>query len=243
MRNLNSEFADNAHRKYAYDFDYRMHEFMLREFKPYLPRGRALELGCYHGGFTERLAAIYPDLTVVEGASDLIEIARARVGDKARFTLSRFEDFVPDGPFDAAFLLHTLEHLDDPATVLRRIGSWLSPTGRLFVAVPNAFAASRQIAVAMGLIAYATAVTDGEALHGHRRTYSMDALKHDVSAAGLQIIEFGGILFKPLANFQFDRALREGLVGDDYLTGCFELGKSYPELCASIYVVCGPSVS
>jgi hypothetical protein len=45
----------------------------------------------------------------------------------------------------------------------------------------------------------------------------------------------GGILFQPLANFQFDRALKDNIVGDDYLNGCFELGKSYPELCASVY--------
>ena len=125
-------------------------------------------------------------------------------------------------------------------TLLRRIGSWLCPSGRLFVAVPNAYAASRQIAVAMGLIPHATAVTEGEALHGHRRTYCKETLQSDVRAAGLRMVSEGGILFKPLANFQFDRVLREKIVGDDYLNGCFELGKAYPELCASVYVVCSP---
>jgi len=238
MRDLNAEFSDNEHRRYAYDFDYRMHDFMLRAFQPNLPPGRALELGCYQGAFTERLMKIYSDLTVVEGASDLIDAARARVGPDVRFVLSRFEDFQPRERFDAAFLLHTLEHIEEPVTLLNRIGSWLSPGGRLFVAVPNAFAASRQIAVAMGLIPHATAVTEGEALHGHCRTYCVDTLRGDVRAAGLQIVDHGGIVFKPLANFQFDRALREEIVGDDYLNGCFELGKAYPELCASIYVVC-----
>src|SRR5688572_19023227 len=93
MRDLNNEFADTENRKYAYDFDYRMHDFMLRAFKPNMPVGRALELGCYHGAFTERLAGIYSDLTVVEGASELIEVARKRVGKGVRFVLSRFEDF------------------------------------------------------------------------------------------------------------------------------------------------------
>jgi 2-polyprenyl-3-methyl-5-hydroxy-6-metoxy-1,4-benzoquinol methylase len=238
MRDLNSEFADNAHRQYAYDFDYRMHDFMLRAFQPNLLPGRALELGCYHGAFTERLTKIYRDLTVVEGASELIDVARTRVGQDVRFVLSRFEDFEPQERFDAAFLLHTLEHIEDPVTLLRRIGSWLSPGGRLFVAVPNAYAASRQIAVAMGLIPYATAVTEGEALHGHCRTYCMETLRSDVQAAGLHTVDIGGIVFKPLANFQFDRALKENIIGDEYLNGCFELGKTYPELCASIYVVC-----
>lgn len=239
MRDLNTEFADTEDRKYAYDFDYRMHDFMLRSFKPQLPAGRALELGCYHGAFTERLTKIYRDVTVVEGASELIEVARKRVGKNVRFVMSRFEEFQPAERFDAAFLLHTLEHLDDSVAVLRRIGTWLSPGGRLFVAVPNAYAASRQIAVAMGLIPYPTAVTEGEAKHGHRRTYCMDTLQGDVEAAGLRVLDKGGIVFKPLANFQFDRALRDGIIGDDYLNGCFELGKAYPDLCASIYVVCG----
>ena len=238
MRDLNLEFADNQHRQYAYDFDYRMHAYMLKAFQPHLPQGRALELGCFEGGFTQRLMKIYPQLTVVEGSSALVDIARARVGGDVKFVCSRFEDYQPDAAIDAAFLIHTLEHIDEPVQLLARIGSWLSPSGRLFLAVPNAYAASRQIAVSMGLIPHATAVTEGEALHGHCRTYCLDTLKRDARAAGLRIEEFGGVLFKPLANFQFDRLLREGIINDDYLAGCYEVGKLYPELCSSIFVVC-----
>ena len=90
-----------------------------------------------------------------------------------KFVLSRFEDFAPAQRFDAVFLTHTLEHLDEPVEILRRIGTWLTPTGRLFVVVPNANAASRQIAVAMGLTSHPTAVTPGEYEHGHRRTYDL----------------------------------------------------------------------
>jgi 2-polyprenyl-3-methyl-5-hydroxy-6-metoxy-1,4-benzoquinol methylase len=243
MRDLNQEFSDNEHRQYAYDFDYRMHAFMMRRFEASLPHGRAIELGCYHGDFTRLLTAHYADLTVIEGAGDLVEIARSRVPAAVRFVHSRFEDFAPDGVYDAAFLVHTLEHLDDPVAVLRRIRSWLSPTGRLFVVVPNAHAASRQIAVGMGLIPYASAVTEGEHLHGHRRTYSLDVLKHDVSQAGFRIEDCGGIMFKPLANFQLDRCLAEGIIGEPFLEGCFELGKIYPDLCASIFTVCSPGAT
>ena len=241
MRDLNREFSDTENRQYAYDFDYRMHEFMLRVFQPYLRSGRALELGCYQGEFTRRLSAIYNDLYVVEGASELIEIARARVGGTVEFVHSRFEQFEPLKKFDSAFLIHTLEHLDEPVSVLRRIGSWLSSDGRLFVAVPNAHAASRQIAVGMGLISHATAVTEGESLHGHQRTYCIDTLKRDIHDAGLKIVDFGGVMFKPLANFQFDLCLRNKIIDDRFLEGCFNLGKIHPDLCASIYVVCAPS--
>lgn len=238
MRELNQEFADNRHRKYAYSFDYLMHEYMLRTFEPFLLKGRALELGCYEGVFTEKLTALYDDLTVVEGASELVERAQSRVGNNVKFVLDRFENFEPSAYFDAIFLLHTLEHIDEPVAVLRRIGTWLSPWGRLFVAVPNANAASRQIAVAMGLISSVTAVMEGEAMHGHRRTYCSDTLKRDILAADLTVVESGGVLFKPLANFQFDTLLEKGIITKDYLEGCFVLGTRYPNLCASIYAIC-----
>lgn len=241
VRDLNTEFADTAERKYAYDFDYRMHDYMLRTFELMLPRnGRALELGCFEGGFTRKLAAIFRDLTTVEGASELIEVARAASPAHVKFVLSRFESFEPDAPFDAVFLTHTLEHLDEPVALLRRIGSWLSPTGKLFLVVPNAHAASRQIAVAMGLISHPTAVTEGEHEHGHRRTYDMAGLLDHVAQGGLRVVETGGVFFKPFANFQFDKLIAGGVIGEDYLEGCFKLGLAYPDLCASIYAICGP---
>jgi SAM-dependent methyltransferase len=241
QRDLNREFADTEDRKYAYDFDYRMHAYMLRTFEAKLPRGgRALELGCFEGEFTQRLAAIFPDLTTVEGSSDLIDIARAKAPPGVTFVLSRFEDFEPAAKFDAVFLTHTLEHLDEPVELLRRIGTWLTPSGRLFLVVPNANAASRQIAVAMGLISHPTAVTPGEFEHGHRRTYDLPALKGHVAEAGLVAVETGGVFFKPFANFQFDKLIASGLIGEDYLEGCFKLGALYPDLCASIYAICAP---
>jgi 2-polyprenyl-3-methyl-5-hydroxy-6-metoxy-1,4-benzoquinol methylase len=41
------------------------------------------------------------------------------------------------GPYDVAFMVHCLEHLDDPAKVLRQVATCLAPDGRLIVVVPN----------------------------------------------------------------------------------------------------------
>jgi 2-polyprenyl-3-methyl-5-hydroxy-6-metoxy-1,4-benzoquinol methylase len=238
VRPLEDEHADTQDRRYAYDFDYRMHDYMLRTFAP-LPGGRALELGCYHGEFTKKLIPHFDSLTVVEGAADLIEVARNTVGDRAQFIHARFETFEPERAFDAVFLIHTLEHLDDPGPLLTRISSWLGPDGKLFLAVPNAYAASRQIAVAMGLIPSPTAVTEGEYSHGHRRTYDLAGLRNELTSAGLAVLASGGVFFKPFANFQFDQLISSGVIGEDYLEGCYRLGEHYPELCASIFAVCG----
>ena len=239
MRDLNTEHGDSAERKYAYQFDYLMHDYMMQTFRPFITGQKALELGCYKGEFTKRLSESFSSVTVVEGSGQLIGEARNNVTrPNVKFLHGTFEGIELNERFEAIFLIHTLEHLDDPGTVLKRIENWLAPQGRLFLAVPNANAASRQIAVKMGLIPYNSAVTEGEYSHGHRRTYSLDTLENEVRGAGLSVLGRGGILFKPLANFQFDQALEAGIVGQDYLDGCYRLGMTYPDLCASIYLVC-----
>lgn len=240
-RDYNQEFQNNAHRNYFYDFDARLRRYMLETFGPWLSEGPALELGCFEGEFTQLFAKRFEDLTVVEAASDLIEVTRARVGQHAKFVCSTFETAELEPRYDNIFLIHTLEHLDDPQSVLERISRWLSPKGKLFIAVPNANAPSRQIAVKMGLIEHNSAVTEGEQLHGHRVTYSLDTLEGEVRRAGWNVKHRGGVFFKPLANFQLDKAVETGLIDDRFMDGCYQLGQHYPDLCASVFVICEKS--
>ena len=237
VRDYNAEYKSGSG-PYAYTFDVVLRRYILRALDPFLPDGRALELGCYTGEMTELIAARYADLTVVEASDELLTAARARLGSRASFVCGTVETVDLPGPYDAIFLVHTLEHLDDPIAVLRRAAGWLTGSGRLFVVVPNADAASRQIAVEMGLIRHNDAVTESEQAHGHRRTYRLDTLARDARAAGLRILQSGGVFFKPLANFQFDRLMGGDVISDGYLEGCYRLGMRYPELCASIYLVC-----
>lgn len=239
VRDLNKEFADEDDRKYAYDFDYILRDYMMDTFAAFLPKGRVLEMGCYKGEFTKKLCKHYSDVTVLEGASDLIAEAKKNVGKNVRFIEGMFESVKLDEQFDAIFLSHTLEHLDDPIPVLKRIRQWLTPTGRFFLICPNANAPSRQIAVKMGLITHNSAVTEGEAKHGHRCTYSLDTLERDARLGGFDIQHRGGVFFKPFANFQFDRLIAEKIIDKAYLDGCYQLGQIYPDLCASIYLICG----
>jgi 2-polyprenyl-3-methyl-5-hydroxy-6-metoxy-1,4-benzoquinol methylase len=239
MRSHNLEYQDNQGRKYSYDFDAVIRRYMLKTFEPQFIRGGSvLELGCHKGDMTEQILEYFPAVTAIEAASDLVAGVRARFPGRANVILSTFEDASLPDRYDNVFLIHTLEHLDHPVEVLARIRQWLSPSGRLFVAVPNANALSRQIAVRMGLIEHNAAVTPAEAQHGHRRTYSMDVLLSDVRHAGYRLDDHGGILVKPLANFQFDQALASGIVNEAYLQGCHELAKMYPDLSASLYAVC-----
>jgi len=241
-RNYDEEILDAADHKYGYDFDFDvMHRFMLEAFEPFLVQGGALELGCLEGRFTRRLASKFSEITCVEASALALESARRNLTDlpSIEFVQGLFENIDLKERYENIILTHVLEHLDDPVFVLKRINDeWLSDSGRLFVVCPNANAASRQIAVKMGLISHNSAVTPAEQEHGHRITYSLDTLERDLVSAGLKVEYRSGIFFKALANFQWDQLLQTDIISEAYLEGCYKLGQQYPDLCASIFFVC-----
>jgi 2-polyprenyl-3-methyl-5-hydroxy-6-metoxy-1,4-benzoquinol methylase len=239
-RDYDDEMRDNEGRRYAYGFDFDvMHPFMIRAFKPFFNPGNVLELGSFKGDFTRRLLSFFADVTCVEASDAALAEARRRLQGNIQFVNSTFEAATLPRRYDHIVMTHVLEHLDDPIGVLRRVNSeWLEQGGRLFLACPNGNAPSRQIAVKMGLISHNCAVTQAEAEHGHRRTYTLDTLERDATAAGLNVVYRTGIFFKALANFQWDRLLQTDIVSTEYLEGCYQLGQHYPDLCASIFLLC-----
>lgn len=240
QRDLDRESKDNENRSYFYGFDYDvMHPYMIRSFETFFLSGNVLELGCFEGAFTERLAVLFDEVVAVEGSAEAAYKAQGRLGDKATVINDNFETVNLDRRFNNVILTHVLEHLDDPVSLLGRIRTeWLKPGGRLFLVCPNANAPSRQIAVKMKLISHNSAVTPAEHAHGHRRTYTLDTLERDAVAGGLQVRHRSGIFFKAFANFQWDRILQTDIVSPAYLDGCYDLGQVYPDLCASIFLLC-----
>lgn len=223
--------------KYAYDFDYLMHEYIINELKEFFVIGNAVEVGCYEGHMTELLTPHFSTLTVVEADKEFAKKVSKRL-PAVEAIHSRIEDFPLNRKFDNAFIVHTLEHIKNDVEVLATLGNLLSERGRLFVVVPNATAGSRQIAVAAGLIENPYGITDSEREHGHLRTYDSRTLRKVVDDVGLKVIASGGIFFKALANFQLDASMKSGVIGEEYLRGCLLLSKRYPDLCSSIYAVC-----
>jgi 2-polyprenyl-3-methyl-5-hydroxy-6-metoxy-1,4-benzoquinol methylase len=239
-RNYDLEMRDNLERRYAYGFDFDvMHPFMIRSFVPFFATGNVLELGSFKGDFTRRLLPYFGDVTCVEASDAALAEARRRLPAAVKFVNSTFEAAALPQRYDHIVMTHVLEHLDDPVGVLKRVNcEWLGERGRLFLVCPNGNAPSRQIAVKMGLISQNSAVTPAEAEHGHRRTYTLDTLERDAVAAGLKVVHRTGIFFKALANFQWDRLLQTDIVSAEYLEGCYQLGQQYPDLCASIFLLC-----
>ncbi len=241
MRNFDKEAKTFGDRQYNYEFDDVVRHFALETFSPFLRVGPALELGCHEGGMSRLLIEQFVDLTVVDAAESALDVARKCLPSHVHFVHGEFETVTLPRRFEMIFIINVLEHVDDAVLILRRASEWLTDSGRLFILVPNANAPSRQIAVRMGLITHNQSVTDAEYKNGHRRTYSLDTLQRDLRAADLHVDQIGGVVFKGLANFQMDKALAVGIISPEYLDASYELGKVYPDLCASLYAVCGPA--
>jgi 2-polyprenyl-3-methyl-5-hydroxy-6-metoxy-1,4-benzoquinol methylase len=186
------------------------------------------------------LLAHFDEVTCVEASDAALSRAKQSLGDKVTYYNALFDNVTLPRRYENVVLTHVLEHVDDPVGLLERINKeWLTESGRLFLACPNANAPSRQIAVKMGLISHNDAVTLAEAKHGHRRTYSLDTLEREATAAGLNVIYRSGIFFKALANSQWDRLLKTDIISKEYLDGCFKVGQLYPDLCSTIFLICG----
>lgn len=236
-RNYDLEAIELKDKKYNYDFDGIVREYMFRTWEKYFTNDRVLEVGCYHGESTVYLNKYFSDLTVVEPSAECIKIASQRVKEPTIFVNDVIENFESSNRFKHIFLVNTLEHCESPELILIKLKSLLDIDGKLYILVPNANAPSRHLASFMKIVDYSTAVTDAEWMHGHRRTYSFDTLNHDVTKAGFKVIDRGGIIFKGLANYQFDLALKHEIINTDYIEACYELGKIYANQTASIYVI------
>ncbi len=235
-RNLDKEFSANAERRYIYDFDSTIRLSLLDRVSSFLDTdGLTLEIGAFEGLMTSQILSRFSKLTVLEGSHLLASGIRERFGETVSVVPSLLEDVNFDPVFRNIFLVHTLEHLDDPISALSRICSWLDSDGILVVAVPNADALSRQIATKMGLMESTTSVTEGERLQGHQRTYSLRTLLSDISSAKLHLVDYGGVVVKPLSNSQFDVALSTGVISAEYVRACEDLALTYPDLCATVY--------
>ena len=239
-RNYDLESSDNEDRMYKYEFDLQIRKSLINRFNKLVglkSEKTCLEVGSFDGSMTELILAYHDFVTVVEPSHKLSRLLVDKFGGRIDVIESTIENLGLGKKFDYIYLIHTLEHLDKPVDSLKHMGGLLKDGGHLFVAVPNARALSRQIATEMGIVSFHSAVTDGERLQGHRRTYTLDTLNFDLKSSGLSVLYSGGVLLKTLANFQFDASLSSGVISQDYIDALDRLSEVYPDFSSSIFAI------
>jgi SAM-dependent methyltransferase len=114
---------------------------------PPLPGSRLLDVGAGTGEYLARMAKLGWEVWGLEPTLSLARVAAARPAIPAgrieakAIECATYEDSI----FDAVALSHSLEHLHDPRSALRKIRRWLRPGGLLRVWIPNFATWERQL--------------------------------------------------------------------------------------------------
>lgn len=124
----------------AIELEYkRRHKLMAQAgFKP---GDNLLEIGCGAGQFISTCVDTYNwhgmDFSpegIAEAIKRLPDLPENRLNAGA---IEHFSPDVPDGGFDGVLIFDTIEHVYDPAPMLKRAASWLKPNGKMIVTTPD----------------------------------------------------------------------------------------------------------
>ncbi len=99
------------------------------------PSGEVLELACGTGLWTERLAAHADRVTAIDGSSEMLELCRARVGEKGvDYVQADLFEWEPQRTYDVCFFSFWLSHVPDERfdAFWEKVRRALTPNGRVF---------------------------------------------------------------------------------------------------------------
>ncbi len=236
MRNLDeiSEFYNEN------DFDYILLYYALKIFENLRFGDEFLEMGCSIGLSTKYLLNYAKSIDVVEGSVRNIEKAKKRIGDnpKAKFYHALWEDFkYPKQKYSDIIWFRGIEHVENPLPILINIKKALKLNGRIHITFPNALSLHRRLGVYMGIIKSPWEFSERDIKLGHYDIYDRFEVINLLREAGYKILDFQGIILKPLPNDKMMELYKEN---PKLIEALFEIGKELPDYCAEIYICATP---
>jgi len=216
---------------YNAGFHSKMISFLAEEAERHYFGRTCLVLGPSEGGEQEmRLGKFFGSVLCVDASARVLSTLRKKCPGYS-YQTALFEELELGEKFDTIILMHVLEHVRDPVSVLKRIARHLSPKGKLILAVPNALSFHRLLGAEMGLLKTPYSLNASDRKVGHRRVYDKKTAVRDLEKAGLSVLVSKGIFFKPFGNSQM-----ESLEGAQ-IRGLFLIGEKFPENCAELFFV------
>ena len=166
-----------------------------------LKGARALDVGCGGGLLSEALARSGAEVTAIDLAPAVLEVARLHLhesGLSVDYREVSAEALAEEMParFDVVTCMEMLEHVPDPASVIRACAQLLKPGGRLFLSTlnrtPRAFGAA--IVGAEYLLRLLPRGT-----HHYAQFIKPSEMAADLRAADLVLDDVSGIAYNPFS--------------------------------------------
>jgi 2-polyprenyl-6-hydroxyphenyl methylase/3-demethylubiquinone-9 3-methyltransferase len=162
---------------------------------------RVLDVGCGGGLLSEALAREGADVTAIDLAPEVLEVARMHLyesGLKVDYRQIAVETLAEQEPgaFDVVVCMEMLEHVPDPASVIAASARLLKPGGALFVSTLNRTP-----------LAFGAAILGAEYLlrllprgtHHYAGFIRPSELAAAVRTAGLELKDVSGLHYQPFS--------------------------------------------
>ncbi|QNN47031.1 bifunctional 2-polyprenyl-6-hydroxyphenol methylase/3-demethylubiquinol 3-O-methyltransferase UbiG [Thermomonas brevis] len=168
---------------------------------------RVLDVGCGGGLLSEALAKSGAQVTAIDLAPNLLKVARLhglelsqqQPGIKVEYRQMPVEALAGEAPasFDAVTCMEMLEHVPDPASIVRACATLLKPGGRLFLSTLNRTPAAFALAI-VGAEYVARLLPKGT--HQYRDFIKPSELARLLRDAGLELEDVSGLMYQPWRN-------------------------------------------
>ncbi|MBI2214583.1 MAG: class I SAM-dependent methyltransferase [Acidobacteria bacterium] len=169
------------------DFAGSSHRILIDMIRRSGVRGRFLDLGAAGGEIGDTVRSQFERTFAFEFDARRIPEIRRRFDHGVIADLERVH--VLPKRCDAVLLADVIEHLRDPAILLRQVREALSPGGMVFLSVPNIANLTIRVGLLFGYFIYRDrGILDST----HLRFYTFDSLRAEIETAGFEIRELRG---------------------------------------------------